>query len=330
MQQGFTHYDFFPKSVPPAFRSVGTRLLGRVVATPKPRRGASTSQLTDLATDWVRQHRNTDFFLWLHYYDPHSPYAPPIDYLPKNELVDRFGRSFENKGLARDGTFGRTGDERAWVRALYDAEVRYTDHETGRFLDALKGEGLYDDSLIVVTIDHGEEFWDHGGFEHGHSLYDELIAAPLIVKMPKATDGGTCDVPVSLGGLMPTTLELCGVAYDADALSYRSFAPALRGEGAGFDAGPLPSSGVHRYDDLESTVWGDYKYVRSTIDGREQLFNLREDPMERHSLDLVEPRRVEEGRHYLDGFRKSATALPSAPAELPEDLQEELKTLGYL
>jgi arylsulfatase A-like enzyme len=330
MNQGFASYDFYPKTVPPELRSVGTRILKRAGLEHRPRRGASTHDLTEFSTAWTLGHRDNDFFLWVHYFDPHSPYAPPAEYAPHDKLVDRFGSAFNDKGLARDGTFGRTADERGWVRELYDAEVRYADHEVGRLLDALKAEGLYDDSLIVVTIDHGEEFWDHGGFEHGHTLYNELLAAPLIVKMPRAAGGGTCDTPVSLGGLMPTVLDLCGVPYDAAALNYRSFAPLLRGGDPSFDPGPLPSSGVHRYDDLESVVWGDYKYIKSVLSDQEQLFNLVDDPKERHSLVTLDPAHLEEGRKLLAQCHGRTATLPSVPAALPEDLHKELETLGYL
>lgn len=333
MDQGFAEFDFFPKEWITDPRTFGGQVLRWAVLDRLYPRRASSTDLTDKACAWLDAQRGKDFFLWVHYFDPHMPYAPPPADAAGSELIDRFGAVFDDKDGARIGHFGTRQDQREWVRALYDAEVRYVDREVGRLLDKLRGLGLYDDSLIILTTDHGEEFWDHGNFEHGHTLYDELINVPLVIKRPGAAEGAAIDVPLSTGSLAATVLDLAGVPYDSEEFSYGSVARLLDAPGEAVQAGPLVSSTLMRYDSLEALVHEDYKYIRSRLTGREQLFDLRNDPGEERDLAPEQPARTEMLRGLMDAYREALPeGRPAAPAE--EDLShathEELESLGYI
>ena len=92
-----------------------------------------------------------------------------------------------------------------WLKTLYNGGVGYTDHQVGRLLETIKDLDIYDDALIILTNDHGEEFWDHGGWQHGHNLHNELIAAPLIVKLPVPDVLSVIVIPVPLEFILAVT-----------------------------------------------------------------------------------------------------------------------------
>ncbi len=166
-------------------------------------------------------------FAYFHTVDPHAPYAPVgefqrfaaaapgrlrrEDYLPLNFMVR-----------------GHGGDKQeiAHLKALYLGEVMYADREFGRFIDLLKHLGLYDGSLIVLVSDHGEEFGEHGGFDHGRTLYEEQLRVPLIIKYPHSRWAGTVVTePVSTIDVAPTLLEYVGVGADSLAAEGRVLPP---------------------------------------------------------------------------------------------------------
>ncbi len=186
----------------------------------------SGEQANDLAIDLLRQANRGDrpFFLFVHYWDPHTPYLPPSP----------FDRLFEQDGAPDSGLQGSAALSpafafqplarylRRWmgdapsldaVVACYDAEVAYTDHCVGRLLDELDAPGLRDDTLIVVTGDHGESLGEHGIYYDHHGLYDPQLRVPLIVSQPSQLPEGTVvDAVVRHLDVAPTILDLAGLA----------------------------------------------------------------------------------------------------------------------
>ncbi len=141
------------------------------------------------AKQWMLTSADKPVFMVLHFFDPHLCYDP----LQEHERKFIKGDSGKPAGpfCAKNLAGVRCGDTlkdpagREFVKALYDAEVFEVDHQVGEFISFLKYKGFYEDSLIVLTADHGEEFWEHRGFEHGHTLYQELLHVPLIIKFPE-------------------------------------------------------------------------------------------------------------------------------------------------
>ena len=335
LDRGFAEYHWFPQpSVHVDNFEIGlTHSLVKMCGDRKP----DASGLTDVAIQWLKNHADRDFFLWLHYFDPHMPYVPPKEFQPQdNELRERGDRFMETRA-GRMGSTARTAEERAWVSALYDGEVAFVDAQVGRFFESLRQLNLYEDTLIIFTSDHGEEFWDHGRFEHGHTLYDELIHVPLLVKMPGVPSLASVEAAVATQAIAPTVFELCSVPAPATESMPQSFSALLKTPADPFNEMPLFSGAPIFHEPQESVVFEGMKYVRGLLSGQEQLFNLREDPGERNSLVFQDPVSVEKGRQLLDAARvaddrtSEKLGIQKTDSDLlnSEDIRS-LEALGYL
>jgi len=149
-------------------------------------------KLTARALEWLENRPRGPFFLWLHYIDPHLPYLAHNEYPPRTE-PSPMGRIMGDDLASfriRARMFNIGSNDRHYLRERYEGEVRFTDDELSRLISGLKSMGLYDKNLIVLTADHGEEFWEHGGFAHGHSFHDEVIRVPLMFKLPGGRHAG--------------------------------------------------------------------------------------------------------------------------------------------
>lgn len=163
--------------------------------------------------DWLEGHEGSPLFLFRHYIAPHLPYMaiPGDEQFVRPSDAPELGDYFEDEEGLLAGNYGPPAKRR--IVDLYDESIRLADRRFGDLLGALRQAGLYDRALIIVTSDHGEEFWDHGGYGHGHSLYKEVIRVPLIVKLPGGRFTGTRALdPVRSIDLAPTILELAGLA----------------------------------------------------------------------------------------------------------------------
>jgi len=251
-------------------------------------------------------------------------------------IHDTMGFSLAITSAARPtmDLFG-TAAERAWARSLYDAEVRHVDSEIGRFLDALKSSGIYENALIVFAVDHGEEFWDHDGFEHGHTLYQELVGVPLMIKPPASHQKRIAHNAVSGYDVTPTVLDLCGLPPVVTPTGV-SLAGYVTGASARPADRPIFSGGTLFRSNWESVVFEGWKYIRSTTTGLESLFQLRDDPRERRSLSLVLPDVTARARALLDEHTRAMEAfreehgIVNPTIELDAEEIERLRTLGYL
>lgn len=335
MSQGFLHYDVYPKTV--TGNSLGARLLKRFFPR-RFRQYITTSDSTDLAIDWLKSNQGKDCFLWVHYLDPHMPYAPPDEFLPKEKAPQTIGTNFDrSSGDIRGGFFTPSLSEREWIRKLYDGEVRYVDKSVGRLLDTLKQLNIYDDSLIILTADHGEEFWEHGSFEHGHSLYNELLRVPLIIKLPLSSSKGRINSMVQTHSVMPTVLDICGITYDSEHLSVASLTPLWKGGPGTFEERPVVSSGLLYYEDREALFYTGLKYIHSSISGHEELYDLARDPQERFNIANVNPGPMNQARDIMKKYHAGAKQLRDyyqiergTEIELDQKTLQELKSLGYV
>jgi arylsulfatase len=365
MSQGFDEYHFSAGCV--AYPSFGSKILQRLL--PSRHVGLATSRhLTRMASAWLERNADREFFFWLHYFDPHLPYAPPPELMPPGTPPPSIGPSLEDRNQVISGYLGRTYEEREWIKALYMAEVRYVDECIGQVVATLKRLGIYDDTLVVFVSDHGEEFWEHGSFEHGHSLYDELIHVPLLIKPPlpsrerTATAVASPDVsskgsrahggvetadsatgataalrvsrPVSTTALMPTILDLCGIDYDDEVLSVASIAPIL--SRTVHTPGVVHSGSPLYYQDRRAVLVGETKYIWSDVTGREELYELSRDQRERTSVALTSRDAVRNGRNLFEGHLRSShrlrqrLGLKSDKASMSASRLERLKSLGYV
>jgi arylsulfatase A-like enzyme/SAM-dependent methyltransferase len=232
IERGFADYDYWPSA-----------------AAGQPPRGAR--ETTAAALSWAADQGAAPFFLVVHYFDPHLPFdpPPPYDALYEPEGGERaprgFGADVRVVEEMRTGAKVPTERFRESLVARYDGEIRSVDEELGALRHGLEALGRWDSSLVVVVADHGEELWDHGGFEHGHSHHRELLRVPLIVRRP---GGRHADVAgrVRQIDIVPTVLEFAGQGQ-ADGLPGR----ALDGETTG-DAIALGSLWAGRIASIRS------------------------------------------------------------------------------
>ncbi|RME21864.1 MAG: hypothetical protein D6798_17205 [Deltaproteobacteria bacterium] len=232
----------------------------------------------DRALAWLSDHADRPALLVLHLMDMHLPYTEPRAYRrlfagprPDRFRSDEFLLADVRKAVAAGGD-----PVRRYVRDRYDNNLRFVDDQLQRVLAVLD-----DDDTVVLLSDHGEEFWDHGGFEHGHTLYEELLDVPLVIRSPGIA-AGRYDAPVSLMDVAPTLariMDLPDEGFTGHALqgAIDGSDPALSAERPIAFGRPL--YGLRRW----GVVAGDWKYT--SVEGNEYLHNLAEDPGE--SIDLA-------------------------------------------
>lgn len=233
---------------------------------------ARAEEQVSRALAWLREQKGRKNLLLLHVMDPHLPYQEPPAYRTRFTTIDE-PPELHGK-LARH----RTGDPQVWsqeerqyVTDRYDSSIAYAHDALVPLFDALE-----DDAIVAYFSDHGEELWDHGGYEHGHTLYDELIRVPLVLKVPGLPPGRVSE-PVSLLDVAPTifaALELPVGAGDGISLL-----PAARGDIAARTrlAGRAYGSGRLLYGPSRwAVVQAGKKYM--TGEGRESLYDLEHDP----------------------------------------------------
>jgi arylsulfatase A-like enzyme len=241
---------------------------------------AGARAVVDRALSQLEQYADRDALLLVHFMDPHLPYREPEAYqgLFDRSAPELLGASLERKDLLAlnpsDPGFER---ERRRIVARYDQTIRYLDDELARLLDAIGP-----DATVVLFSDHGEEFWEHGGAEHGHTLFDEVLRVPLLVRDP-ALPPGRHTVPASLLDIAPTLLELLGLPpAPSDGVSLVGVA---RGEPGAVDALAKRPEAFGRMlygGERWSVRTGPRKW--STWAGRQVLVDLSADPEERRDL----------------------------------------------
>jgi arylsulfatase A-like enzyme len=290
-----------------------------------------SDELHDMAVQWLdKRERDRPFFLYLHAADPHSPYTPPPGFL------ERIGKRVENPEVGLLDNVAELEREvvdearLADLVALYDAEIAFNDHSFGRLLEELRRRGLYDTTMIVLVSDHGEEFFDHGWWQHGKTLYEEQLAVPLIIRFPGGVGAGERDDRIAQHiDLLPTMLDLAGLE-SPDRLEGRSLYP-----GAAPRTGPVFAMSYLSVDDrvAESLTWDDAKLVLHHYDhpwGR-LLFDLSSDPGE--TVNLWSERPVLAG-YLLSSLKAFEIAqqvrLEPEAGEFDEEQIERLRALGYL
>jgi arylsulfatase A-like enzyme len=187
---------------------------------------------TDAALAWLDDASDSEFFLWIHWFDPHRPYDPPARYL------NRFAGDYKGM-VSSDADFimnawrqriDLTREDVDYLIGRYDGEIAFTDVQVGRLIDALKSRGLLDNTIVVITADHGEILYEHEYyFGHDIGLYEECIMVPLIIRVPGLDTAGLRLSPmVQSLDIMPTVLEVLGIKRPAY-LEGKSLIPLLRG-----------------------------------------------------------------------------------------------------
>jgi len=305
----------------------------RVKETIEPERPTS-EWVNEEALRWLEQ-RDPDrpFFLFLHTLDPHMPYRPPEPF--RRRLApdaDPRAGGVEEVVALRDGLRPTTAHDREEIPALYDAEIAGNDAAFGRLLAELRARGLYDPLLLVFVSDHGEELFDHGGWEHGATLYQELVHVPLLLKLPRGVGAGRrIGEKVRQVDVLPTILDVLD-GETPRGIQGRSLLPLLQAPSrrppAAFSSLDLDGRRI------ESVVLGDRKLIHTLAHNQRpvglELYDLASDPGERRNLAAANPDAVRALSWLLEQRARTGAPRKAPPVALDPELEKELRALGYL
>lgn len=295
--------------------------------------------------NWLRSgDRERPFFAWAHFYDPHTLYEPPPP------IARQFYRGDPYAGdqpLIQEELFLQRWDypalhewiegvrDRRWPRAMYDAEVHFVDRQIGHVLDFLAEQGLDEDTIVVVTADHGESFGEHGIWYAHSGLFETSVRVPFIVRVPGLEPRVERDVPISALDLAPSLAELCDVPWPAVGAG-ESFVPLLRG--------PRGDSPIERRDTLVvesannaliAVRRGRWKLIWpisdtfQRVDHEPSLYDLESDPDETRNLYREEPEIVRELRAVAEPWIELGVARSDGGRPMSDEILEQLEALGY-
>ena len=282
--------------------------------------------VVDAALPWLEErlaHPQRPFFLYLHTCDPHEPY------LPVEPFAERFTADTEplddelilSQGYVRERMGSATLEA---LRARYAAEVAAADAALARLF-----ERLPEDVLVTVISDHGEEFLEHDGLLHGHTLYQELLHVPWILAGP-GVPAGRVGARVSHVDLPPTLLELAGVPFDPLDFSGHSVVPALRGEPLAPSPRPLHAVLEDGSRHTLSLRRGRWKLVHGLRRGNTRLFDLESDPDESRDVSAEHPELTAELLQLALGRLEAIVPIDEVEDPARAAAREaELRAIGY-
>jgi arylsulfatase A-like enzyme len=272
--------------------------------------------VADLAVDWLESSPPEPFFLWVYLMDPHDPY---------------FEHPYNGNATARVVTPNPSPERLPLILEQYRAEIRYTDQQVGRILNALEATGKASNTVVIFTADHGEEFLEHGGWWHGTTLYREVLNVPLIFRLPRNQFAGSIrSDPVMGVDIAPTVLEVIGIPYPD---SWEGI-PLFTTEA---DSQRIRMSEVdHEGNQVKTINQGDWIWIEANPDNprglpTHALFNLAEDPGEIWNVADAKPQIAQTMRDNLIQIRTRALSKKGVVPELTIDqaTEERLRALGY-
>jgi arylsulfatase A-like enzyme len=252
----------------------------------------SGSETLESLLPWLRSVADRPFFLFLHLYDPHTPYAPEEPYASRYE-------------------------------SPYDAEIAAVDEVVGRLLEELRVLGVYEDAVIILTSDHGEGLGDHGESEHGIFLYRESVQVPLLVRLPGSDRAGeSVAVPAQLADVFTTVAELAGLEDTGH--EGRSLV-SLGAEDSGrriYSETYFPRF-YFGWSELVSVIEGRYQFIESPDP---ELYDLEADPEQRRNLVSEDPETSRRLRQLVAGYERNLRE----PEDTDIETWQRMASLGYV
>lgn len=313
-----------------------------------------------LFTKWIENHidKNRPFYAFLHYIEPHNPLNPPRPY--KNKYLNHTFKNIDSgkiKKVAHNPlicfieNMDLNREEIEVLKLLYDAEIAYTDSKIGEVVDILKRNNAYDETMIILTSDHGEHFGEHGLWSHTASLYNEVLHVPLIIKYPQvaeyAKEVKDC---TQLVDIFPTVMEVAGISQNKYIDTSGTSLLFNKNDNIKFHdyvfsewEGRVPYYIKSRIDNqgtpadlsrITKKMWmvsdGKYKFILNE-DGSKLLFDVKNDINEQNNLfdqckdiaDMME--------QVLNEWRKrSSKQVKGEQQEVDEQTKQNLRALGYM
>jgi len=276
------------------------------------------------------------YFAYLHYLEPHTPYTPPDPFDTRFDPIHRGHVDGTDASLA---PYRRTRPPEAVVRntvGLYDGNIAYVDDHVGQVVEALRARGTWDETILVVTSDHGEAFWEHGVRGHGLHVYEEFVRVPLLVRIPgfPALAGREVDTPVQLVDLLPTLVELAGLDPPEWGPVGASWVPWFVRD----RDGTRPPVAWFRNHVGGEWIYGvrdgRWKYVTHFGRAPQELYDLTADPAETRNLAGSEEAVLTRLHDAMDawikaGMARDAGLVGSGADSLDAESRERLRAMGY-
>lgn len=257
--------------------------------------------VADQAIDWLDQNYKNKFFLWMHLYDPHYPYRPPSPY--SEEYKDR----------------------------PYDGEIAFADSQVGRLIRELKEKGVYQNTLIVLTGDHGESLGEHGEKTHGFFIYNSTLHIPVVIRLPQGPASRTTSALISLPDLMPTVLSYLKIDVPPEVQGH-NLLPLLDDNHKDSNASLYAETFLPRlhfnWSELRGAETENYHFIDAP---KPELYDLSKDPGETNNLYSEKKAVSEEMRAKLTALIQQYGAGQELAQKTGLDpaLMERLKSLGY-
>jgi arylsulfatase A-like enzyme len=309
----------------------------------------SSMRMTLKALEFLRNNRSEKFFLWMHYFaEPHAPYVPPSYYM---NLYNQDKRSWEIgtsrylyglnghpkfKHLIEKG--GLSNEDLVFLKDLYKAEVTAMDVQVGMVLDYLKKSDLFDDTMIILTADHGEDFSERDHFDHCNNLYNNLIHVPLIIKPPKQNKNTKISSLVKGIDLAPTILRYAGIEIPNE-FRGNDLLSALENdnkrESGGWCYSETSQYGLKwPYNKFAFSYTSEkYKYICVPLEEHEELYDLEADPHETNNIattyndEISNIRRNVKEYFNIEDFTE---LVPKKKTIYNKKTLKTMKALGYL
>jgi len=292
----------------------------------------SSPSITGKAISFIEQNRNNKFFLFHHWFDPHYSYMQHKKY---NYYPDYKGPIYSGMNINElwfKAPYMSTNDI-AYIKALYDSEIAFTDEYIGAFINRLKALGLYDDALIILTADHGEEFSERGDHYIGHTrkLFQEMIHVPLIIKLPGKTKGITTEGAIGLIDTMPTIAAFLNLKIPD---RYKCAGKAINLETPDLRHNSMIFSETRWALNFQSVISHGWKLIQYPEMGIKMLFNLGEDPGEAKNLIATNGKKAQELEGALKRWNQEkaleGSHLITQKTVFSEEEKARLRALGYL
>jgi choline-sulfatase len=311
-------------------------------------REAKSTEAKDVlkeAADWITAHKDERFFAYIQTIDPHVPYDPPGEYLQMYDPAEYSGQvrprmtgDLLEKAKRNPPAVVFTERDKRYIAGLHDGEISQHDHQLGAFVQRMKELGLWEDTLFVITADHGEEFEDHGSWGHGHSVYQELLHVPLMFRLPNR---------LPAGGRVADAVGTLDVAATVTDLLEVPAMPANEGHSLlGFMIGQPPSRPSVVFSDFQDdrrvvTAAGWKLVLRGNLTST--MFDLNADPSENQPLGpeqspiarnftralLGQFLAASDRANWLSAEQKGGTELKRENAKMDDTIKDQLRALGY-
>jgi arylsulfatase A-like enzyme len=293
----------------------------------KNRLKTDAKSINQFAIPWLRANSNSNFFLWLHYFDTHAPYVPPTSYAEKfydkdNPIIV----SLESIPYSQKRVHGDINDLNFYI-AQYDGEINFVDAHVGKLLDELSKLGLLDKTLIVITADHGENLGEHDIFFAHCRIYETSLHIPLIISGPNIPSKKRIEGMVQSIDIMPTLLDILGISVNIN-MEGASLVPLIYGEREEIHKEVFSESINNERKAIKIKDW---KLIYELGNKKLELFNLKNDPNELNNVVDRFPLVAKDLKERLEKFMNSSVYSQDIPNQIVDEAhRKSLKSLGYI